>query len=314
MSRHNLKYRTYDQLLSEVKSDFESYNLEDLIKPHNFIKIAKKVNYDLGLRIQKTKNVVLEVSNGKARLPLDFQYVNFMYILGHYKTVTPVVQGTHVESVNLSAPTYHPGTKDIEICALPPACPEPEPLCPDPCQSPEPCGCNTCNCDTWLNCKGDTMKLIQKIKYETREWTEFYRVRLVDAGNIYTEGYCPNLKWQSSNTAFIKGDYIFTSFKEGTLYLNYQGMMENENGEIIVLDHDGINDYYEYAIKKRLIEILLANQESVNQNFIQLIYGEYKEARIYARGIVNTPDFAEMKAVWDMNRKAMYNKYYRMFQ
>ena len=66
---YTLKYRTFDQLLDEVFVDFQNYNLMNMIEPHQLIKVAKRVNYDLGLRIFMTKQAVLEVEKGKAKLP-----------------------------------------------------------------------------------------------------------------------------------------------------------------------------------------------------------------------------------------------------
>lgn len=315
MKGYTLKYKTFDQLLSEVKSDFESYNLEDLIKPQQFIKVAKRVNYELGLKINKTKNTVLEVEFGRTKLPDDFLIANYVLGLGDYESISPVIQGTHVEQVNLSAPTYQPGVASIDICATPPACPIPEPSCPDPCepcQAPSPCGCNTCNCSTWVNCKGDTMTLIQKIKYETRRWTEFYKIRLVGQPDFY-DPMCPNLNWSSDITAFIRDGYIWTSFKTGKIYLNYQGLLEDDEGNILVLDHDYINEFYEYAFKERLVENLLANNETVNPNLIGRIDAKLRAARNNSLSIVNTPNFSELRDMWESNRKAMFNKYYKMF-
>jgi hypothetical protein len=47
---------------------------------------------------------------------------------------------------------------------------------------------------------------------------------------------------------------------------------------------------------------------------MQLVEGKLKMARNYALTIVNTPDFAEMKRNWELNRKAMYHRYYNMFK
>ena len=313
MAQHNLKYKTFDQLLSEVKGDFESYNLEDLIKPHQLIKVAKRINYDLGLRIHQTKNRVLEIDHGRAQLPDDFLTLNYAYILGNFSVTTANVQGTHVEEVPLNAPTYFPGTDKVEICATTPACPTPEPdPCPDPCQSPEPCGCNTCGCDTWINCKGQEMKLIQKIGMTTRKWTEFYRI-LITGEDRFFDPLCPNRTNGASNRAFIKDGYVYTPFKDGELYINYQGMLEDDEGNLLVLEHPMINEYYEYAMKERILEILMGNNEVVNGNFVNRIDQKLRLSKNAAKSIVNTPDFAELKQVHDMNRKAMFNKYYKMF-
>ena len=311
MAQRNLKYKTFDQLLSEVKGDFEAYNLEDLIKPHQLIKVAKRVSYDLGLRIHQTKNEVLEIDHGRAKLPDDFLVLNYAYILGNFTVVEPMVQGTHVEEVPLNAPEYFPGTDKVEICAVPDPCPTPDP-CPDPCQAPDPCGCDTCGCDTWINCKGQEMKLIQKVGMTTRKWTQFYRIR-IGGDDQFFDPLCPNKKYFASNNAFIRDGYVYTPFKTGELYINYQGMMEDKEGNLLVLEHPMINEYYEYAMKERILEILMGNNETVNGNFVQRIDQKLRLSKNAAKSIVNTPDYGEMKAVWSANRKAMFNKYYKMF-
>ncbi len=315
MNNYSLKYRTFDELLASVKNDFEAYNLEDLIKPHQLIKVAKRVNYDLGLRIYKTKNIVLDVENGKAKLPDDFFTLNYSYLLGNFETVQAMPQGTHVEEVPIDAPTYHPGKKSIDICATPDPCPDPVPVCPDPCdpcQAPDPCGCTACGCSTWLNCKGQEMQLIQKIKYQTRKWSQFYKITLTGDDN-YFDPLCPNKSWTSKEKGFMREGYVYVSFKSGTLYLNYQGMMEDSDGNLLVLDHPLINEYYEYAFKERILEILMGNNEAVNVGFTKLIIQKLRESKAVASGVVNTPDFDELKEIWSMNRKAMFNKYYKQF-
>ena len=97
------------------------------------------------------------------------------------------------------------------------------------------------------------------------------------------------------------------------MFISYQGALEDEEGNLLVLDHPMINEYYEYAIKQRLLENLYINGEDVAQK-LQLIEQKLRAARNYALTIVNTPDFAEMKKNWELNRKAMYQRYYNMFK
>jgi hypothetical protein len=58
---YTLRYRPFDQLLEDVSIDMNTLALENMIEPQQLIKIAKKLNYDLGLRINQTKEVILEV-------------------------------------------------------------------------------------------------------------------------------------------------------------------------------------------------------------------------------------------------------------
>ena len=72
-------------------------------------------------------------------------------------------------------------------------------------------------------------------------------------------------------------------------------------------------EYYEYAFKARILENLFLNGEDVGQR-IQLIESKLRPARNNALSLVNTPNFREMEQMWWTNRKAMYGKYYAMFE
>jgi hypothetical protein len=47
---------------------------------------------------------------------------------------------------------------------------------------------------------------------------------------------------------------------------------------------------------------------------MQLIEQRLRVARNAALSLVNTPNFRELEQMWWTNRKAMYGKYYSMFQ
>ena len=70
---------------------------------------------------------------------------------------------------------------------------------------------------------------------------------------------CPNLSWESPFSAYIKDGWLYTSFETGKVYLNYQGMMEDCDGNLLVPEHPLLNEYYEYALKQRILENLIMN-------------------------------------------------------
>ena len=113
--------------------------------------------------------------------------------------------------------------------------------------------------------------------------------------------------------AYLKNGFLHVNFDEGAVYLNYQSVMEDDDGNLLVLDNPYTNEYYEYALKQRIFENLYMAGEQV-QNHLQLMNAQFKIARNQALGFVNTPDFAEMKALHDVNRKAQYHNYYNMFK
>lgn len=311
MAAHTeLKYRTYDQLLAEIQTDFRNFYLEDLINPQDFIKIAKRVNYDLGLKVFKTHETVLEIEKGKAKLPNNFNVLNFALVISHHKVTEPVIQGTHTEYMPVGG-LYTPPPGEVHICAEPVVNPQAN-LCNSCGQVPQTCGCNT-SCSVTLSCSGQSMMLVQKLKYETRTWTEFHAIKIVDNGTV-VDLDCPNKKWMSSTTAYIKNGFLYTSFPTGKLYLNYQGMLEDDEGNLLVPDHDMLNEYYEYAIKQRVLENAVMNGETVSQMQFQIVEQRLKAARNNANSLVNTPDFGELRKIWETNRKAQYHNYWNMFK
>lgn len=312
---YTLRYRTFDQLIDDISSDFPKYDLEEAIRPEQLIKVARRVNYELGLRVFKTREMVLEVEKGRVKLPDNFYTLNFALMCGEYETKQYMPQGTHIEErpIDAVAPTYQVAPPEvIPVCEQ-----EPQPVDPptdpcDPCNNQDACSpAVPKNCQ--LNCKGDKYELVQILKSQTRTYKFLRPLRMLEnAMDIDCD--CPNLYWESPMTAWIKDGWLYTNFKEGNVYINYQSMMEDDEGNLLVVDHELINEYYEYALKQRIIENLIMNGEVVNQAQIQLIEKGLREYRNKAKSLVNTPNFSELKKLWQKNRKAQYHKYYDMFK
>ena len=277
-----LKYRTFNQLLDEVSSDFYIYNNEGLIEPGQLIKIAQKVNYDLGLRIHSTKEVVLDVEHKKIKLPSDFYVLNYAYLTSTYKVNYKANSGRETENVIIPncSRCYKP---DVDCC------------------------CEATYVQECQNGEKISVQVVEKRKTETRIYESFDRIKIAtDTGKTDALN-------DTGNVGYIKNGYIYTNVDNGKLFISYQGNLEDSDGNLLVLDHPVINEYYEYAIKSRLLENLFINGEDVAQK-MQLIESKLRPARNNALSIVNTPDFAEMKKLWELNRKGMYHKYYNMFK
>jgi hypothetical protein len=95
-----LKYKTFNQLLDEVSIDFTMYTSEKMIEPGQLIKVAQRVNYDLGLRINGTKEVVLEICKRITKLPDDFYVANYAYLCHHQEIRSRALAGRQTENVN----------------------------------------------------------------------------------------------------------------------------------------------------------------------------------------------------------------------
>ncbi len=277
-----IKYRTFEQLLEDVSVDFSAYALEGMIEPQQLIKVAMRVNFDLGLRIQRQKQEILDVDKGKVKLPSDYYSLNFAFMTGTYRVETKIPAGTVIEDKILD-----PGTVKLDE--------------------------NGCPVDSsvFMTDCGDYYQLIQKTKTDVKVYETFSQLKAVGQGIANT---CPNSRWdQSQHIMEIRDGYIYTNFTSGKIYINYQAQMENHEGELIVMDHPMVNEYYEYALKQRILENMIFAGEQVSQQ-LNLIEVRLRAARNNALSFVNTPNYAELQKIWKMNRKAQYDKYVNMFK
>jgi hypothetical protein len=282
---------------------------------------------NLGLRVNQTKEIILEVCHGRVKLPDDFYVFNFALICGTYTVNTGYnIGGTNIQevpytevpstvdvcspiTVNCRTCNSHPCNKTAG-CDLNFPIVDPIPVAYDPLN---PYGDTCIPPRVFMNCKGDKYELIQVVggSGETRTYSSTMPLRMKASQNI--ECNCPNLYWNTPNEGWIQGGFLFTTLDTCKVYLNYQGQMEDDQGNLLVPDHDLLNEYYEYALKARIFENLYLNGEDVAQR-MQLVEQRLKAARNNALSVVNTPNFRELEDMWWTNRRAMYGKYYSMFE
>jgi hypothetical protein len=324
---YTLKYRTFDQLFEDVTVDFNAYALENMIDPQTLIKIARKLNYDLGLRVNQTRERILEVEHGRVKLPDNFYTFNFAMICNEYELSTGYNSGgTNIQEVpytevpstvdQCAAPTVNCSVCNSHPCNNTAACighaRPPQNYIPGEYDPNNPYGDTCIRPRVFMNCKGDKYELIQIVNAsQTRVYKILTPLRMKPSQNIECD--CPNLYFNAANEGWIKDGYIYTNFTTGKIYLNYQSTLEDDEGNLLVPDHELLNEYYEYALKKRIIENLAMNGEDVAQR-LQIIMPAFKEARNNSLSLVNTPNFREMEKIWWTNRKSQYAKYYDMFK
>jgi hypothetical protein len=309
---YTLKYRTFDQLLEDVTIDLHTFALENMIEPQQLIKVVRKVNYQLGLRINQTKEVILDVTHHKVKLPDDFYTFNYALICGDFQEV--VGYDGYAGGTNMQEVRYSDWPNEVTECG----CPKDNRCCLDGKEgiclthNPEtPYGDTSIKPRVFLNSKGEAYELIQVVNPSTTRLFRFLKpLRMKTSQEIDCD--CPNLYYNTPDQGWIKDGYLNTTFESGKVYLNYQGDLTDDNGSLMVPDHELLNDYYEYALKSRIFENLFINGEDVSQR-IQIIDARLREARNNAISLVNTPNYKEMEKLWWTNRKAMYGKYYYMF-
>lgn len=274
-----LKYRTYSQLMASVEQDLNTYADEGFIDRGNYIKVAKKINKQLGVKIQNENEIILEVKDYKAQLPADFEFLQLALACHTSYWKRPTFHGTQTESFSTEE------CVDVENF--------------------QPKTCSTeCGQQLWI---------IKKEHGKVEKITNFDRLQLTKKSAPYCSQDCLNLRFKSSNVMNIEGDEATFSFREGEVYINYISDMRDEEGNLLVLDHDLVNDYYEYAIKNRIIENMKINKAGDFIQDIQILSERERQAKIMALSVSNMPEYDEILKVYDANRKRFYNKYIRYF-
>jgi hypothetical protein len=357
------QYRTFDDLLDSVKIDLYTWDLEGLIAPQQLIKVAMRVNYDLGLRINQARSKAIEIHKGKGKLPQDFYVLNFGLVCEeHYTEEIPSYNKTYTEGilegvslaqnfladkfVNQSTTivdvliganviNHQLHTQNIIVQAF-----DSEGVALDfdvniidsenislfstsLVTIPDvkviimgakisTMGTGSGSCPALLDCTADGTPRVHYVTNGRRtDSRSLIPLRMQKSVSVSAD--CFNVNTRGRYDAYIKNGFMHTNFDEGVIFINYQSLMEDDDGNLLVLDHPYCNEYYEYALKQRIYENLFMSGENVS-NHMQLMDQKLRGARANALSFVNTPDFAEMRKLHDMNRRAQYHNYYNMFK
>lgn len=278
-----LRYKSFNQLMASVESDLDTYADESLIDRSKYIKEVRKVNAELGLKLNQEKEDVIDVKDYKAELPADFMYLQLALACQVNFVTVPKIRGIQTE--------VHTVENDEDI----------------------PIEVKKAGSVCYTECDGATW-VTQKVGSRTHKFTKFEKLSLSKSSETFCSDDCMNFRFSAGNQMNILNDDEATfSFREGKIYLNYLADMVNENGEVILLDHPLVNDYYEYQVKKKIFENLKLNKIGDFLQDYEIMKGELREAKIRAINIVNTPEFGELVEIQRQNRKRFYNRYIRYF-
>ncbi len=370
-----LSYRSFDQLLDSVRIDFSAYQSQGEIDAASLIKVATRINYELGLRIYQQKETMLEINHGRAALPADFHQMVIALACYNYThvqnspsngnvlleelcpkpaatncpcqqvlnaTSNPIVT-IMVNCTNITVPVtfpsgttnvcamsihdpnqqltittnsfcYNTNTNGVYTCGYPTTCDicnvqHPGGVCPEVVINPYPLG----KCRTICGGTNDqaTIKILQYYSTEVFCYETFDRLWIVP--NIQSDGFS-NIHANGTanpNTASINGRFLETNNPNcSKVYIQYMGALEDENGGLLVLDHETINSYYSYAIKERVLEnIYLNGGEDVLQ---RLKYTTEKKEyyRSAALNIANTPNYRDLINTISVIRANSNRQYY----
>lgn len=290
----NLKYRTFSELMASVSSDMDTYADNLMIDDFKFIKTVRRVNADIGIRINNEKEVMLDIINHRVILPDDFMYLQLAMLCYANPGSAEITRGVDPSKIaNISG---------CEVCS----------------KNCTPKDCNS-KCDNKSELCTNCLVVNEHIGYDlTIRYDTLYPVKLTKKSYKFCADSCMNLSITSDKYKFTLdiSENIMTldGIKNGKLYLNYITDMVNEDGELLIVDHPLVNDFYEYAVKTKMLENFLLNDKAVNvQGKLQLANERLKEARIEAMNFVYMPEYTELLNYGNAKKSNFYKKYIKIF-
>lgn len=289
-----LQYISLSQLMSSVEDDFHKWSDAGLVDQSKYIKIVRECNEKLGVRIYNSKHIILyvtegpEMKHGRADLPADFYKMEMAFAL-HRRTVNSMLPiGPGMQQV-MAPPTL----QQIQSGAI----------------------TNTTGC--CLDAAGDCSWLIKTPLTQLQvQINDFIPLEIFEGSHEHFTEYSPNRGYHHQphhrrNGITIHADegYLETDFHEGVIYMSYLADMKSESGEIMIPFHSSLNEYYEWAIKTRILQNILYNNEA---DVAQLYKDAQKERNFAFHDAVNFVMGKEYKE-WSKYEKERSDKFFRKY-
>lgn len=187
------------------------------------------------------------------------------------------------------------------------------------CGTPSVCDCEKIDTDPWKQNTVRTMcndqiqiNIVEKKNFEVRHYTHTEPLFIQPSSQASAFSSYDAFRLHG-NTATIKNGFLETAKECGKVYINYQGIMEDDDGNLLVLDHPLINEYYEYTLKKRVLENMYINGEPDIERRLQYVDKQLTIAKHQALMVAYTPDFAVMKSTFQLMRKQEYENHFAPF-
>lgn len=269
-----IKYRKAREIIDQVAEDLGSYDDQGLIDYSKLYKVIRKCNAVLGEKINPEKTEMVTISNYRGRLPEDFSNLNYALLC---KT----------KKFNVTAPSGF----QVEYKTL--------------CEKKNG-KCNPClkECD-------NEHVIIQKCKEDWLEFSDLISVRVTTKSFKHCHASCPNLFVTHGTYIDIGDDGVITAnFKEGDLFISYVGSMEDEDEDLLVIDHPLIEPYYEASLINQVLKLLLYNKEADVAQIYQDSLRDMGRARTQAISFYQTSGYTEIQNLFQAQRERLYNKYF----
>lgn len=254
----------FSNFLAEIKRSFRQYDSANLI---NDMDVYEWVIQGLNaLNILPTIRIetVLNIKNNKAKLPDGFKSIYYAI------KCEPHSYKIDVENKDIEQDFYFYKVRELKK------------------QEWNSCdACNTIETDTCV---------VERTFLHTGEKVDFYYKNLQPLKLKITpyikrtqcDKECVNFKMNSSTYEIsINNNTVYTNFKDGNIFMVYNGYEEDEEGYILIPDtlEGNLSKYLKAYVKKRIIEDLLNNSDNTtNEQFLYTLYSQ-EEVQFFTKTV-----------------------------
>lgn len=275
-----LRYKTFEELMASVKSDLHLYADNNLIDERNCIKAVLECNSILGLKINPIVECVLPINNFKADMPLNLKQAYSAFMI--FQEVGGILGSS--QSLGISTRQY---TKEQLL---------------NKGITPTEGSCRLTSC-------GEQFFVTTNYQQTEVIFDKVVPVYLSESSISKFSKQSPNRLFNKKRefTIDFKNEEIQTNIETGTLYLSYLSELMDEEGNLLVLDHDYINPYYEWALKAKILEDLYYNSEADVQQKLQDARNNRDQYKNRAVSLVVKPEYREISNYRKKLEQDFYN-------
>lgn len=254
---------TLSEIVTEIKVDFKSYYSTGLLDDVSMERWGLQALKMFGKSVMTLHEAIVDVSCGQGELPLNFfaLYAAYECTPINYSKVktTKALQGVRQWKET------NEKIKRFDTCN------------------------ECCSCE-------EERVITEKIYFEADEYQFNYKpMGLLSLGKYRNKSAiaeeCRNKHVHTNpKEIMIKNDIVFTNYPEGTIYMQYFGLEETDEGDIEIPDSSrgAVAKYVEDYIKYKVVEKIVLNQDDTNLvNLMGLLKANMQESYSLAKADVN---------------------------
>lgn len=252
---------TIKQFIADFKTQNASYNSSGLIDDLSVFSWVYRALTSFGNDIMELQDAVVEIKNGRGRLPKGFHDLRSAHLCtpsGYFtkEEDMPIIQNTRAWTERQDS------SFKWELC-------------------------NECYREKRENL------VVEKTYINAREICFYYKkskplylAKHIKKSSFIEEYRRASLGMDNSQEISVNGTTMYTNFKDGFVYIEFFGIPTNENGEMLIPEIGiGFIEYIETYVNHRFYEFLLKN---VNDEKVASLFQLYSNQLPIKRGTAFT--------------------------